>query len=256
MAKPSRHVRVLVLRKTKLGESDVILTCLNAQGEQVRMVAKGARKPTSTFASRLELFCVSDVLIHEGKNLHIVSEARLVEGFAHLRSSATKVAAASPILEALYKIAQEDLASPILFDMSVKALTLIEQTDDVHALLLCAAAMLKIVMAEGVRPSLDSCISCGRSIDIRALSRSVGFSFDDGGVVCTTCDDALFAEQMEPEILSWVHACMYSTFDALAETACDVDRAFELLAFVERWYARQISLKLTSMQFLRSCGLF
>ena len=82
MARPTYTARVIVVRKTKLGESDLILTLLAEDGSQLRAVAKGARKPKSSFASRLELFSVADVLCARGRSLDVVSEARLVEGNA------------------------------------------------------------------------------------------------------------------------------------------------------------------------------
>ena len=62
MARPTYTTRAIVIKKTKLGESDLILTLLAQDGAQLRVIAKGARKPQSPFASRLELFAVSDLL--------------------------------------------------------------------------------------------------------------------------------------------------------------------------------------------------
>lgn len=56
MAADTYSLQALVLRKTKLGETDLIVTLLAQDGRQVRAVAKGARKPNSSFASRLEIF--------------------------------------------------------------------------------------------------------------------------------------------------------------------------------------------------------
>ena len=85
MASRSYSVRALVLRRTKLGESDVICTLLSCDGSQIRAVAKGARKPSSSFASRLEVYSVCDLLLCQGKTLDIVKEARLLEGNEHLK---------------------------------------------------------------------------------------------------------------------------------------------------------------------------
>ena len=52
MGERTRNDRVVVLRKTKLGESDLILTLLSSDGSQIRAVAKGARKPKSPFSTR------------------------------------------------------------------------------------------------------------------------------------------------------------------------------------------------------------
>ena len=99
MARPTYTARVIVVRKTKLGESDLILTLLAEDGSQLRAVAKGARKPKSSFASRLELFSVADVLCAKGRSLDVVSEARLVEGNAALRGDIERISAAAPIAE-------------------------------------------------------------------------------------------------------------------------------------------------------------
>ena len=59
MAQPTYSLRALVLRRTKLGESDLILTLLSEDGSQKRAVAKGARRPKSSFAARTEPFASS-----------------------------------------------------------------------------------------------------------------------------------------------------------------------------------------------------
>ena len=63
MARRTRRLKALVLGRTKLSEQDLILTLLSEEGEQVRAVAKGARKPGGRLASRVELFCESDFLL-------------------------------------------------------------------------------------------------------------------------------------------------------------------------------------------------
>ena len=60
------RTKVLVLDKTKLKETDLILTMLDERGRQVRAVAKGARKPGGRLAARCELFCTVDMLLAHG----------------------------------------------------------------------------------------------------------------------------------------------------------------------------------------------
>ena len=85
MAQPTYSLRALVLRRTKLGESDLILTLLSEDGSQKRAVAKGARRPKSSFAARTEPFCVIDALCATGRSLDILKEARLVAAHDVLR---------------------------------------------------------------------------------------------------------------------------------------------------------------------------
>ena len=60
-ARRTRRIKALVLDRTKLGEQDLILTCLTDTGEELRAVAKGARKPGGRLAARTELFSESEV---------------------------------------------------------------------------------------------------------------------------------------------------------------------------------------------------
>ena len=85
MASPTYTTRALVLRKTKLGETDLVVTLLAQDGSQVRAVAKGARKPANVFSARLELYSVVDVLCSKGRSLDVVSEARLVASNERVR---------------------------------------------------------------------------------------------------------------------------------------------------------------------------
>ena len=71
----THRTRGIVLDHVKLGEQDLIVTLLTANGAQARAVAKGARKPGGRLAARVELFSETDFLLASGRNLDIVSEA-------------------------------------------------------------------------------------------------------------------------------------------------------------------------------------
>jgi len=81
MAKNPRDLRTeaIVLRRTDYGEADRILQLLTPEGKK-SVVAKGVRREKSKLAGGIELFSVSEVVIHEGKGeLGILTGAKLVE---------------------------------------------------------------------------------------------------------------------------------------------------------------------------------
>ena len=164
MARPTYRARVLVIRKTKLGETDLILTMLAEDGSQLRAVAKGARKPSGAFASRLELFCEADVLLVRGKSLDIVKEARLICGNAQVRESLERASAASVMVELLDRATQPDLPSPKLFPMTHAALAALAAANVAHAPAICAGHLLKTFAFAGVRPTLAECSLCGEPL--------------------------------------------------------------------------------------------
>ena len=154
MAQPTYSLRALVLRRTKLGESDLILTLLSEDGSQKRAVAKGARRPKSSFAARTEPFCVIDALCATGRSLDILKEARLVAAHDVLRCNLEASAAAAPVAELLARMSQRDLANPRLFQSAMRVLDAMDGADDNHCAALSAAELLKILAFSGLRPSL------------------------------------------------------------------------------------------------------
>ncbi|MDR2956816.1 MAG: DNA repair protein RecO, partial [Coriobacteriales bacterium] len=87
---------IIVLKKTKLAEMDLIITGFSTSGQQVRVVVKGGRKPGSRRGAHLELFSHTRVLLHQGNSsLLTCTEAELVQPFSGCRSDIEHSAAAA-----------------------------------------------------------------------------------------------------------------------------------------------------------------
>lgn len=75
------RTKAIVLRRTDYGEADRILQLLTPEGK-MSVMAKGVRKEKSKLAGGIELFSVSEVVIHEGKGeLGILTSAKLLEHY-------------------------------------------------------------------------------------------------------------------------------------------------------------------------------
>ena len=186
MAADTYSLQALVLRKTKLGETDLIVTLLAQDGRQVRAVAKGARKPNSSFASRLEIFSEVDLLLVCGKSLDIVKEAKLLNAHIGVREDMEHAAAAAPIVDLLTRLTQPDLESPRLYDLSASALEHAESCDATGALAACG------IYAEGVcvfgfSSELEPMCVCGRPLVSDDSRVQIAFSPAEGGAVCRDC---------------------------------------------------------------------
>lgn len=84
MSAVSLRTRGIVLRRTNFGEADRIIQFLTPEGKRSVMV-KGARREKSKLAGGIELFGISDVVIHPGKgDLGILTSARLVHFYRHI----------------------------------------------------------------------------------------------------------------------------------------------------------------------------
>lgn len=255
MAERTASERVLVLRKTKLGESDLILTMLASDGSQIRAVAKGARKPTSAFSTRLELYAVSDILIAQGRSLGIVKEARLVDGHFGLHAEMERAAAAAPVVELLWRVSQDGLPIPRLFDLSRAALDALEDAPIAQAPRLAAAALLKTMAFCGFRPSLSRCICCGGEVRLSDGDRA-SFSVHEGGVVCPACRHGVESIAVPARTILWARALMGSTFEEIRAFDDDQDAAFSVLRLAQQWTREHAGCNLKSLNFLFTCGLF
>lgn len=75
------RTEAIVLRRTDYGEADRILQLLTPEGKR-SVIARGVRKEKSKLAGGIELFSVSEVVIHEGRTeLGILTSAKLLEHY-------------------------------------------------------------------------------------------------------------------------------------------------------------------------------
>lgn len=251
--------RALVLKKTKLSESDLILTLLAEDGSQKQLVAKGARKPTSSFSSRLELFSVVDVLCVEGRSLDIVKEARLVEGHEPLRLAVELTYAASPLLELLSKVSQQNLKNEKLYASTIVALDAICSSPIELAPALCAAQLLKVLAFEGLRPTFAQCASCGKQADAfedQRLNRGLSFSFEDGGVLCPECSAHSEVMLMPAATLTWADYFLRSAYSDILGQPVELKASFDVLRLCQGLVHAQLGIRLKSLDMLFTCGLF
>jgi DNA repair protein RecO (recombination protein O) len=173
----------VVLRTHKLGEADRILVLMTQGLGKVRAVAKGVRKTTSRFGGRLEPFSHVDVSLYKGRNLDIVTQAELVDGFKSLRADYDLVTAGSAMLEAVDQVAEEGEPAVRLFLLLVRGLRALDAgpPGPPDPSILLDAFLLKLLAVEGYKPALAQCTTCARP------GPHVRFSAARGGALCEDC---------------------------------------------------------------------
>lgn len=242
----SRH-RAIVLDRTKLAEQDLILTLLSEDGSQMRVVAKGARKPGGRLASRSELFSEVDLLVARGRSLGIMTEATLIDAHGGLRGSLERVSAASAVAEIARLTCFEDMTDAFLHPICSRALRACEQAEDqAHLDLVVAAYAFKVLSHSGWRPELSSCVACGDE----ALAF---FSTMAGGLLCASCaKDVEGAVELSSTEIAWMRALIFQTFDDLLASPIDADVAALMLSLAHSWGAVHLDARLRAFEFLLS----
>ena len=160
---------VLVLAKTKLGETDLILTLLSSDNVQHRAVAKGARKPGAKLCGVSEPFVVFTGKFHVGKNLDICSEAKAVEVYAGIRDDYDKLMAGSVVLELVAQVTNDGDDIDRLYAMTRTFLDVLSIASDEQSYLLVTAYLLKLLAMIGYSPEYEL---CARNENLATLMRS------------------------------------------------------------------------------------
>lgn len=266
MAAPTQTVSGIVLRKTKLGETDLILTMLSEEGQLLRCVAKGARKPMSTFASRLELFAEARLLTVKGKSLDIISECTLLNAHDGLRGDVVGSATASCGVEFAAMIAQEDLPNQRLYALTAAFLRASEGAAPEAQSFLLAGYLLKALAFSGLRPMTNCCSACGGPVDLSAEGDGahafspdeealVPYAFADGGPLCPDCGSNSASVYLPAALLQWVETLLHATFAEIAQAPGGQYEATAVLHFCQRFIEAHCGGTLKAMNFVLTCAL-
>ncbi len=158
-----------------LGEADRIVTLMTENHGRVRAVAKGIRRTTSKFGSRLEPTTHVSLQLYLGRELDTITQAETISQLGNIRDDLHRFGRANVMLETVDQVALEREPNNALYRMLVGALAELDRDD---APLVLAGFLLKLLALEGFQPQLDECVACG------GVSNLVAFDLDDGGLRC------------------------------------------------------------------------
>jgi DNA repair protein RecO (recombination protein O) len=172
----------VVLRTHKLGEADRIITLLTRQHGRVRAVAKGVRRTTSKFGSRLEPFTHVDLQLAEGRTFDVVTQADTRQPFAAgLGGDYQRYTAGTAMLETADRLVPEEKEPAVqqflLLIGGLRAMTAGEHGPGQ----VLDSYLLRALSVAGYAPSFETCAHCGRPGPHRWFNPGMG------GMLCTTC---------------------------------------------------------------------
>ena len=97
---------VLVLKRTNYGETDRILSLLTPEGKK-SVLAKSVRRERSKLAGGIEMFCCSEVVLHQGRGeLAILTSAKMQKFYKNIMANFETLETASEILKRVNKVAE------------------------------------------------------------------------------------------------------------------------------------------------------
>lgn len=181
----------VVLRRSDFGEADRLLTVFTPERGKLRLVAKGARKPSSRKSGHVELFCHSQFMVAVGRELDIITQAETLEPYRGLREDLLPTTYAYYVAELADAFTGEHDENRPLYDLLVDTFGwLSEAAKEVAAggpadtlPLLARYYELHLLSLVGYQPQLFVCVGCRERLEPQANYISPA----EGGMLCPGC---------------------------------------------------------------------
>jgi DNA repair protein RecO (recombination protein O) len=116
------RTEAIVLRRIDFGEADRLLTVFTPERGKLKLIAKGARKPSSRKSGHVELFSRGQFLVAVGRELDILTQAETVEPFLLLRKDLLRTTYAYYVAELADAFTAERDENQPLYDLLKDAL--------------------------------------------------------------------------------------------------------------------------------------
>ena len=118
-----RPLNGVVLRLTRFAETSLIVTWLTQEEGKIKTAARGARRPASPFAGKLDLFHWCELLVLPTKRSEIqtLKETRVIEDFADIRRSYANTLAAAYFAECVDETTELEHPVPEIFELLIRA---------------------------------------------------------------------------------------------------------------------------------------
>jgi len=175
------QTEAIIIKKTKLGEADRILTMYTPGLGKIQGVAKGVRRPKSKLSGHLELLTYSQVTLALGHNLDTITGSQTINSFTPLKTDLWLTSYGLYVIELINQFTAEHVVDENLFKLLLDTLQNLCQTNNRELLL--RYFELHLLNEVGYRPQLQECVTCHKILEPVANS----FCARIGGTLCPTC---------------------------------------------------------------------
>ena len=187
MSKPRTYqTEAIIIKKTKLGEADRILTLYTPHLGKIQAFAKGVRRPRSKLSGHLELLTYSQVSLARGRNLDTIIGSQTINSFLPLKSDLELTSYALYVAELIDKFTADEVENYPLFQLLLETLERLCEASDKELVL--RYFELHLLDKVGYRPQLQQCVSC--HLPLEPVNNS--FCPGAGGMLCPNCSQNQF----------------------------------------------------------------
>jgi DNA repair protein RecO (recombination protein O) len=194
---PSYQTNAIVIGRTNFGEADRIIRIITPDCGKLSAIAKGVRRIKSRSGGHLELFSDVALTLAKGRNLDVVTSARLAWYPHALAESYERLGLAFMTASMVDRLVEENHPQSDIYELTSEMLHLLEAGQDGKLPELWFK--LRLLQLLGYRPELRACLACGQA----GAAASYSFSSERGGIVCEPCREATATPMSHPVIKLW-----------------------------------------------------
>jgi len=150
------RTEAIVLRSLDYGETSQIVTLFTREKGKLGVMAKGARRPKSSFGATLQPMAYTQVVFYykPTRTLQTLSESGHVESFHRLRRDLERITAGLRIVELVDALMETEDPQPSVFALLVRALRRLNAVER-RATNVWPYVQLQLAQSLGVAPAVD-----------------------------------------------------------------------------------------------------
>lgn len=188
----------IIIRKIDLNDADRIVTVLTCDHGKIDCIAKGARRLKSKFCGRLELFSHINLTYFQGRDLAMLNEVDLIQGFLDTKDI-NKHKVLFFIAEMTNKLIQQGQRAEGIYELLTDTLKYIEQSYKSDVIL--HGYLIKLLTLTGFLSPWDKCAKCNDKLNI---DHPVYLTFEDLNAVCAECKNGS-DRIIDKPLLKWIN---------------------------------------------------
>ena len=189
MTQPRTYRAVgLTLRKSPVGEADLISSVYTREHGKLDVLARGARRLTSKLMGHFEPLTLVRLSVARGRTLDTVAEAEVVNAFPDVKSDYVSVARGLHVAELIDGFSASSASNPQVLDLALQTLRVIGSQPavgdaDLSFDLPLRYFDLRILQLSGFMPELYQCVECSAELEPERHRYAAGA----GGTLCSDC---------------------------------------------------------------------
>jgi len=241
------QTEAIIIKKTKLGEADRILTLYTPHLGKIRGVAKGVRRCRSKMAGHLELLTHSQVWLARGRNLDTIIGSQTISSFLPLKSDLWLTSCALYATELVDQFTADQDENYPLFQLLLETMHHLCKAGNTDLVL--RYFEIHLLNEVGYRPQLQQCVSC----HLPQESVATSFCPSAGGVLCPRCNqNQPFTYPLSLDALKVLNVLQRGDYDTVSKLKINLELSHELEEVIRHYLKYLLEREVKSALWLDS----